>query len=102
MNHLHPSSPAMIVALIALSVALGGTGYAATQISRGSERAAIRGKRDGDRAADLALIRRVVAQLPSQSHSFESYKTEPIAVTSTDQTHATGIGAVRLPPATTK
>jgi len=62
-------SPAMVVAVTALFVALGGTGYAATQLTRGSNRAAAAKKRKkptrvvGDTRSDAALIRRMAGRL---------------------------------------
>jgi hypothetical protein len=57
----------MVVALIALFVAMGGSGYAATQLpGRASDSAAKRKKkprRHADRAQDIALIRQQAARL---------------------------------------
>jgi len=54
----------MMVALAALFVALGGTGYATTRLGKhGADAAAPRHRRSGDRRSDLALIRREAARL---------------------------------------
>lgn len=52
-------SPAMVVALVALAVALGGTGYAATSLSRPATGAAAKkktAKRTNDNKQDIGLL----------------------------------------------
>jgi hypothetical protein len=85
-------SPSLVVALIALVAALGGTGYAATQMRGGAGSAA--STRHADAPQDAALIRQMLAKI---SHSYESFKFTPVAVTSTNSNSATGIGALLLP-----
>lgn len=53
-------SPAMVVALTALFVALGGTGYAATQLSQSPSAAAAKHKKKNDNAQDKKLFNKLI------------------------------------------
>jgi hypothetical protein len=62
----HRPSPAMVVALIALFVAMGGTGYAASKLSAGDKLATVSNKKSkshGDATQDRTLISQVVKKI---------------------------------------
>ena len=59
---VHLPSPAFVVAIVALFVALGGTGYAASQLANPPGRAAKK-SRHADAAADTALFNKLTAKV---------------------------------------
>jgi hypothetical protein len=90
---LHLPSPAMAVALTALFVALGGTGYAATELTHlpGATAAVHHRKRPSDSSTDASIAKSQIKKL-ARGLSVLFAKTAGAATQATNATNATNAG----------
>jgi hypothetical protein len=86
--HFRLPSPAMAVALVSMFIALGGTGYAATQLSHSQQRATAAGTQQNDNAGDTKLFNGLLA------HAAPSLSVKH-AVSATNASNAATVNKLR-------